>query len=137
MECNNIIKRNKQLLECLSTEFGIEKGINILLEDYVSIFTSYEEDRQRLRIIGVEKKDFSATKKKSKRKTLAFIGKRLLKKINIDMESMRLKADLFCKLWQQTNNLATIEIQEETIKNYNKKLEEKVGKNYLQMVGNI
>lgn len=131
MECKDIIKRNKRLLERLSNELDIDKDVNLLIEDYVSVFTSYEEDRQRLRIIGVEKKDFNPTDKKTKRETLAFIGKRLLKKTNVDMESMRLKADLFCKLWQQTNNLATIETQEESIQVYNNKLKDLFGDSYL------
>jgi len=132
MECKTIIKRNKTLLEQLSQEFEIEEDINLLLQDYVSVFTSYEKDRERLRIIGVVKKDFNpADKKTTKRKTLAFVGKRTLKKLKVDMEVMRLKAELLCKLWQQTNNLSTIEQQEENIQNYSKKLKEKTGKDYL------
>lgn len=132
MECNHIIKRNKNLLDQLSKEFEIEKDVNLLLQDFLSIFTSYEQDRERLRIIGVIKKDFNPTDKKTtKRETLAFIGKRTLKKKKIDMETMKLKAELFCKLWQQTNNLSTIEQQEENIQNYDKKLLDILGIHYL------
>jgi hypothetical protein len=132
MECDSIIKRNKTVLEQLCIEFEIEEDINLLLQNYVSVFTSYEQDRERLRIIGVVKKNFNpADKKSTKRKTLAFIGKKTLKKLKVDMEVMRLKAELLCKLWQQTNNLSTIEQQEENIQNYSKKLKEKIGESYL------
>lgn len=50
-------------------------------------------------------KNFNPIDKKTKRETLAFVGKRTLKKLKVDMEIMRLKAKLFCKLWQQANNL--------------------------------
>lgn len=135
MKCNYIIKRNKNLLEQLSKELEIEKDVNLLLQDYVSVFTSYEQDRERLRIIGVVKKDFNPTDKKTtKREILIFIGKRTLKKRKVDMKVMRLKAELFCKLWQQTNNLSTIEQQEENIQSYSKELKEKMGKDYLYRV---
>ena len=135
MKCNYIIKRNKNLLEQLSKELEIEKDVNLLLQDYVSVFTSYEQDRERLRIIGVVKKDFNPTDKNmTKREILIFIGKRTLKKRKVDMKVMRLKAELFCKLWQQTNNLSTIEQQEENIQSYSKELKEKMGKDYLYRV---
>ena len=135
MEYSDTKRRNNYLLQRLSNDLHIDIAIEDLLERYASIFTSYEEDRERLRIIAVKKDKNSADsedkKNKSKRETLALIGKRVLKKIAIDMETAKLKAELFCKLWQQVKNVNLVQEQEELIQNNISKLEERTGESFL------
>jgi len=131
MECKDIIRRNNDLLQRLAYDFQIEIDTEDLLEQYASVFTSYEEKRERLRIIAV-KKDINETtskeKKNKKRETLVLIGKRSLKKVVIDMETAKLKAELFCKLWQQVKNVNIVQEQEELIQSNISKLEKKQAK---------
>ena len=135
MEWRDIISRNYEVLQRLSYDLKIDIDIEELLSKYVSIFTSYEEDRERLRIIGVKKdkgEPFQQSKKtKFVRDTLILIGKRLLKKVGTDMETIKLKAELFCKLWQQVKNVKNIQEQEELIQKNIKILEEESGESFL------
>jgi len=134
MECKDIIRRNNYLLQRLAYDFQIEMDIEDLLEQYASVFTSHEEERERLRIIAVKKDKNESTskeKKSKKRETLVLIGKRSLKKVATDMETAKLKAELFCKLWQQIKNVNIVQEQEELIQNNISKLEEKTRESYL------
>ena len=133
MECNDIKRRNDYLLQQLTNELQIKIDNEDLLQQYASIFTSYEESRERIRIIAV-KKDKNSVKEennKKKRETIVLIGKRVLKKSNIDMDTAKLKAELFCKLWQQIKHINTVQEQEELIQKNINKLEEKTGENLL------
>jgi len=124
MDCENIIRRNYEILQRLAYDLEVKNDIEKLIKGYISIFTSYEKERERLRIIGV-------TKNNKKRETILLIGKRVLKRKSVDMYIVQLKAELFCKLWQQTKNIGTIQKQEEEIQKNINKLEELTGDFYL------
>jgi len=130
MNCSEIKMRNNVLLQELAIDLQIEADIEDLLQQYTSIFTSFEEDRERLRVIAV-RKDKTEEKKSVVRETLVLIGKRVLKKMPIDMETAKLKAEIFCKLWQQVKNINNIKEQEKFIQKNLNKLKDKTGISYL------
>ena len=128
MKCRDKLEENKRVLNSLVELFKIDKSVDTLLNDYYTIYSSYEnqEKYERLRIIGTKPKNKNddtgndtkskKAKNKNRKKDILFtLGKKDISKNNLDIELEKLNADLFCKIWQQTRQLIQLEKLENTI----------------------
>ena len=124
MKCSDKIEKNKRLLSRLLELLEIDKNVDTLINDYNSIFSSYEkrEKYERLRIIGTkpknkknDKEDKKSKNKNRKKDILLHIGKKDISKNNLDIELEKLNAELLCKIWQQTKQLIQIKKLDDTI----------------------
>ena len=124
--CKELIKRDKYILDRISAELGIDYDINLLMENnFISVFESYEEKRERLRIIGVMPQSFTSLedKNKTKRVQIFSISKRKIKEKNFDIHTLRLKAKLYATVWKQLKLLKEIETTEGSINSIEQQLQ--------------
>ena len=126
--CKEIVKRDKYFLDKISNELGIDYDINILLDsNFISIFESYEEDRERLRILGVKPKSFSSLgeeKSKTTRVQIFSISKRKIKEQKLNLNLLRLKARLYTVIWKQLKLLKEVELTETSINTLKEQIQE-------------
>jgi len=126
--CKEIVKRDKYFLDKISNELGIDYDINTLLDsNFISIFESYEEDRERLRILGVKPKSFSSLgeeKSKTTRVQIFSISKRKIKEQKLNLNLLRLKARLYTVIWKQLKLLKEVELTETSINTLKEQIQE-------------
>ena len=125
--CKDIITRDKYLLDDVSNEIGIEYDINMLLEsNFISVFESFEENRERLRILGVKPKDFTSLNDKNKttREQIFSISKKKIKEQKLNLNLLRLKARLYIVIWKQLKLLKEVEITENSINTLKQQIQE-------------
>ena len=104
LECSKIKIKNIDYANSLLSQLNIYTTAEQLLKDYSSIFVSFEdtETRRRLRIIGAKK----GTNKKI---NLLVAGKK-----DPNLEDLKEKSELLCKILQQVKNLDNvIKVQKE------------------------
>jgi len=125
--CKDIITRDKYLLDDISNELGIEYDINMLLEsNFISVFESFEENRERLRILGVKPKDFTSLNDKNKttREQIFSISKKKIKEQKLNLNLLRLKARLYTVIWKQLKLLKEVELTENSINTLKQQIQE-------------
>jgi len=125
--CQDIITRDKYLLDNISNELGIEYDINLLIENnFISVFESFEENRERLRILGVKPKDFTSLNEKNKttREQIFSISKKKIKEQKLNLNLLRLKARLYTVIWKQLKLLKEVELTENTINTLKQQIQE-------------